>query len=345
MKISDELISIVVPIYKVPTKYLKNNIENLMNQTYKNIEIILVDDGSPDDCGKICEFYAEKDKRFKVIHQKNKGLSGARNTGFLSATGSWIMFVDGDDFIELNACEKLSELINDKIDVIYFQAYRVVGDLKSKIYNRNCDFKELEYSSVESLNYFKKMTLNYNAHISTAWGKLYRYNFLKDNNILHDEILKQGAEGIEFCIHLLNKKPKLKYSNLFLYNYIYNNESISSYSSNDNNYFVLKCFNKIKNEIDIDDNELIFWFYNRMNYVIITSIVNGYFSPRNKENFSDQISDTKKYLSESLVYETLSKGNYDYLDFKRKVLLFFIKRRMWLLLKIVQKLRKIRIVK
>ena len=82
-----------------------------------------------------------------------------------------------------------------------------------------------------------------------------------------------------------------------------------------------------------------------MNYVIITSIVNGYFSPRNKENFSNQISDTKKYLSESLVYETLSKGNYDYLDFKRKVLLFFIKRRMWLLLKIVQKIRKIRIVK
>jgi len=88
-------ISIIVPIYKVPEQYLRKCIESVMSQTLTDIEILLVDDGSPDKCGNICDEYAKKDSRIKVIHKKNGGLSSARNAGFLEATGKWIMFVDG----------------------------------------------------------------------------------------------------------------------------------------------------------------------------------------------------------------------------------------------------------
>ena len=90
-------ISIIVPIYNVE-KYIRKCIESIINQTYRNIEIILVDDGSPDNCGKICDEYAKKDSRVKVIHKKNGGLSDARNKGTEVATGEYIMYVDSDDY-------------------------------------------------------------------------------------------------------------------------------------------------------------------------------------------------------------------------------------------------------
>ncbi|OUQ56652.1 hypothetical protein B5E58_10530, partial [Tyzzerella sp. An114] len=93
-------ISVIVPIYNVE-KYLNRCVDSIINQTYKNLEIILVDDGSPDNCGKICDEYAKKDNRIKVVHKENGGVSSARNVGLNIATGDYIGFVDGDDWIDL----------------------------------------------------------------------------------------------------------------------------------------------------------------------------------------------------------------------------------------------------
>lgn len=100
------LITVVVPIYKVEA-YLDECVQSILNQTYYNLEIILVDDGSPDRCGKMCDEYAEKDVRVKVIHQKNKGLSGARNSAVDIATGEYITFVDSDDYLKEDMIEVL----------------------------------------------------------------------------------------------------------------------------------------------------------------------------------------------------------------------------------------------
>ena len=91
-----DLISVIVPVYKVE-KYLDRCVESIVNQTYRNLEIILVDDGSPDNCGAMCDVWAAKDSRIKVIHKKNGGLSDARNAGMAVSTGQYIGFVDGDD--------------------------------------------------------------------------------------------------------------------------------------------------------------------------------------------------------------------------------------------------------
>lgn len=102
----NNLISVIVPVYKVE-EYLCECLDSIINQTYKNLEIILVDDGSPDNCGKICDDYALKDSRIKVIHQQNGGLSAARNAGLDIAAGDYIGFVDSDDYIDLNMYEEL----------------------------------------------------------------------------------------------------------------------------------------------------------------------------------------------------------------------------------------------
>ncbi len=112
------LISVIVPIYKVE-KYLCKCVDSLINQTYKNLEIILVDDGSPDNCPQICDDYSKKDGRIKVIHKKNGGLSDARNAGVKIATGEYVSFIDSDDWVETQMLEKMFTRINkDKSDVV-----------------------------------------------------------------------------------------------------------------------------------------------------------------------------------------------------------------------------------
>ena len=113
----DYLISIIVPVYKVE-KYLQECVTSIQNQTYRNLEIILVDDGSPDKSGKLCNEYAKRDSRIKVIHKVNGGLSSARNAGLKIAKGEYIGFVDSDDYIRKNMYEKLLDAcIQNKTEI------------------------------------------------------------------------------------------------------------------------------------------------------------------------------------------------------------------------------------
>lgn len=116
-----ELVSIIVPVYKVE-EYLPRCVDSLLKQTYKNIEIILVDDGSPDGCGKLCDDYAARDSRVKVIHKKNGGLSDARNVAIPKACGEYIVFVDSDDWVSKYYVGHLYEAIKKTMLI-----WRLVG--------------------------------------------------------------------------------------------------------------------------------------------------------------------------------------------------------------------------
>lgn len=118
------LVSIIIPVYKVE-KELGRCVDSVLCQTLGDIEVILVDDGSPDDCPRICDDYALADSRVKVVHKQNGGLSDARNFGLAEATGDYIMFVDSDDSIELDACERLLRLATDSHADIVLGDWRV----------------------------------------------------------------------------------------------------------------------------------------------------------------------------------------------------------------------------
>ena len=120
LAMTNPLITIVVPIYKVE-KYLGRCIDSLVAQTYPNIEIILADDGSPDRCGAICDEYAQKDSRIKVIHQENKGVAAARNAALDIAQGEYIMFVDSDDYVDSNRMPTWSSLGTEDSSTVSLQ--------------------------------------------------------------------------------------------------------------------------------------------------------------------------------------------------------------------------------
>ncbi len=122
------LVSVVVPVYNVEP-YLRRCLDSIVGQTYRNIEIILVDDGSPDACGRICEEYAANDTRIRVIHQENRGLSGARNSGMDAATGEYLMFIDSDDLIDFTMAEKMVNKAKETdADVVQCRFYFLKDD-------------------------------------------------------------------------------------------------------------------------------------------------------------------------------------------------------------------------
>ena len=220
-------ISVIIPVYKVE-KYLDKCVESVINQTYKNLEIILVDDGSPDACPKMCDDWAKKDKRIKVIHKQNGGVSSTRNIGLKNATGDYIAFVDADDYIEKEMYEKLINAINEnKADLAfcYFNnVYEDSGAIK-KVYEKN--LKTLGENL--SFDYFLKVgSKNNKDYLETEniMGNVWRILFAREllENVSFNENLTI-CEDLIFVTEVLKKKPKVCVVEDYLYNYVQRNTS------------------------------------------------------------------------------------------------------------------------
>lgn len=333
-------ISIIVPIYKVPEQFLRKCIESIIVQTLTDIEILLVDDGSPDKCGIICDEYAKKDSRIKVIHKKNGGLSSARNAGFLEATGKWIMFVDGDDWIEPDMCETMYKLGEEK--KVQLVMCGMVKEYSHSIYRYKYYLQENKIYSGDECKWLQAQILNFNGNIATAYSKLISRKLLADNNILHDEVLRQGAEGIEFNLRLFDKLESAVFIDKPFYHYIYNDKSISASHDEENHEYVVKCFEKIKNFIESSKNKerLLPWLNNRLLYVIITTAISGYFNPTNTEPYADKKRKYAAYLEKPIIKEALKTKNLDGLSMQRKIVLWMIKHRMFWMLNLMGIIRK-----
>ena len=159
-----DLVSIIVPIYKVE-QYLERCIESIVNQTYKNIEIILVDDGSPDQCPKICDEWAKKDSRIKVVHKQNGGLSDARNAGLEIATGKYVVFIDSDDYIHLQFVEALYKTAQEQNADIVSCEYEKVVDEKTENWTKEYLIQDIKAKQV-STDCWEETKIY-------AWNKLY----------------------------------------------------------------------------------------------------------------------------------------------------------------------------
>ncbi len=211
----NSLITIIVPVYKVE-KYIHKCINSIINQTYTNLQIILVDDGSPDRCGEICDEYAKKDSRIEVIHKKNGGLSDARNVGIRRAKGKYIGFVDSDDYIKEDMYENLSNYIEEnQADVAICNFYDVI-DGKDIIKNANNGTEE--YNKLEIL---KEILLD-NKIQSYAWNKIYKRE-------LFDGIeypLGRKYEDIGTTFYILEKCNKVIVSGKPEYYYLTREDSI-----------------------------------------------------------------------------------------------------------------------
>lgn len=211
------LISVIVPVYKVEP-YLRRCVDSILSQTYTHLEIFLVDDGSPDNCGKICDEYAQKDNRIKVIHKKNGGLSDARNVAIDVAKGEYITFVDSDDFIACDYVETLYNLV---------EKYQCkVGVAWLRIFHEGCEaginqppYIEKVFDRIEGIEKMFYQEL----FDTAAWGKIY-----------HRSLFKTGIrypfgliyEDLPTTYLLFLQADKIAFCNRVIYNYLLRANSI-----------------------------------------------------------------------------------------------------------------------
>jgi glycosyltransferase EpsJ len=333
-------VSIIVPIYKVPEKFLRQCIKSLMKQTMRNIEIILVDDGSPDDCGLICDEYSKLDSRIKVIHKENAGLSAARNSGFFASTGEFITFVDGDDWLSPEACETAYKFALEKrVQLVFWDQITEYPNSSRIVLTDNKGSYLFEGKECRQL---QARVLDFNGKIAQAFSKLINREYLVKYNIIHNEELKQGAEGIVFNIKLFEHLESAYYVSLPLYHYVYNSSSISHSHNEDNYYLIVKCFKEIWNFIQTSENKssLTKNFNNRLLYFIITTGISGYFNPENKDKYKTKVSQYKKFLEQPILVEAMKNADKQGLSFIRKLILKSVDLKVFWTIALLGKIRR-----
>lgn len=214
------LISVIVPVYNVG-KYLKESIESIQRQTYENLQIILVDDGSTDDSGDICDFYAERDSRIEVIHQENQGITYTRKVGLKKAKGTYIGFVDGDDTIDECMyeflCKKLEESDADFIHSGYYENNREIIPFKDGV-------MELYESKGKFLC---TSVLGETAYLTPSiWSKLFRADFIRNCFSKVPDKISYGEDFISLCVCVLEAKRFVLLAKAY-YHYRIRNDSLT----------------------------------------------------------------------------------------------------------------------
>lgn len=221
----ENMISIIVPVYKIKEAYLRKCIESLIDQERNDYRIILIDDGSPDNCGDICDEYAAKNHIISVIHQNNAGVSEARNTGIKATQTKWLTFVDADDWVENDYITTLYGVISGEAsgaDMIMFDYIREYLNFQSKEHLRVVEgflnAKQLEI--VHRAPFYKLIQDGkFNPYtVIGLWDKVYRTEFLRRNNIWFIPEAKKGQDRL-LNADALNATDKIFYLNKTLYHY------------------------------------------------------------------------------------------------------------------------------
>lgn len=223
------LISIIVPVYKVEP-YLRRCLDSIVNQTYANLEIILVDDGSPDNCPQICEEYAVNDNRIVVIHKENGGLSDARNAGLDICSGEYISFVDSDDWVENEYILYLVENALSTNSDITIVNHDLVWD------NHQSKSEPFESCIIDGKKVFRKIILSQTTHLGISWGKLYKKNILEGERFPVGKTQEDNYTSYKF----IYKANRICCVDRVLYHYFQREHSISKTDTSNNFMDVVK---------------------------------------------------------------------------------------------------------
>lgn len=216
----DKKVSMILPIYNVED-YLEKCVESVRNQTYKNLQIILVDDGAKDSCPHICDRLAQEDSRIKVIHKENGGLSSARNAGYKAADGDYLMYIDSDDVIKPDIVEKcIVRARQENADMVIF-GYEKVDEIGHVL--ETCTWGDKVLNHNEMIEYLyegiTQMSFGY------AWNKLYKKSVLDESGVLADsEIIDR--EDLVYNMELLPYLRKVVYLDYAGYEYLQRNSSL-----------------------------------------------------------------------------------------------------------------------
>ncbi|MBE7081789.1 MAG: glycosyltransferase family 2 protein [Clostridiales bacterium] len=328
------LFSIIVPVYKVE-KYLKCCIESILTQSQSDFEVILVDDGSPDNSPQICDEYAEKDKRVKVVHKQNGGLVSARKAGLKASSGEYIVNIDGDDYIKQGYLEEFATAIEKHNADIVCLSY--IEDADGKIKN-SLEFDGLEgYYDREKLEReifpFLLKRIDGKSFPSTICMKAFRKSIFEPIQMSVDDDIVMGEDYacVKPCVF---KASSIYISNKCLYGYRFNPRSITKNKKAFDLYGVEKRINVIKKHVNIDEFD-----FKAQSYRLIThSLFNAVCSQFNRdEKYSVIKGDILKALKLPMYDEAVK--NCITTNKKLKLAKFLLKHKLMFLIKIISRVR------
>ncbi len=231
----EQLISVIIPVYKVES-FLHRCVDSVIKQTYRNIEIILVNDGSPDNCPKICDEYAKLDDRIKVVHKQNGGLSSARNAGIEVAKGEYITFVDSDDFVSENFIESLySAIVSSAADISVGDAVFVYSDKTPEERNEEIVFKS--YSPFEAVRAMLLQEPFSNSACAKLFSKKFFANRRFTNGILY--------EDFDIIFPIVFESEKVVFNSAAEYYYYQNPQSIMHEKIDERHLILLDLSDKL----------------------------------------------------------------------------------------------------
>lgn len=313
----EDLISIIVPIYNAEN-YLKECLDSLIKQTYTNLEIILINDGSDDDSLSICREYEKTDNRIVVIDKKNEGVSAARNDGLKISKGEWISFVDADDYVDLNFCEIMHKnAIAHNVNYVVCGYYRKYDDNLETVvrFDRDTIFNSNEYLL---------KILNVQNGFGFCHMKLIHKNVILEHRF--DKDLKVGEDAL-FNMKISSRISKALYISKPLYYYRFNSNSVvrkfdEKYAKKYLDSMIL-AKEYLKNQFY--DKKIKQGFYNYVSYHVLLILVNYCFNPSNKNNYRSM----KDVLANELFKESIEYSNYDDLSITRKITLATLKYRLY----------------
>lgn len=337
-------ISIIVPVYNVKKEYFDKCIKSLTAQSFNNIEIILINDGSTNNSGELCDYYASKDTRIKVFHQCNRGVSVARNKGIDEANGEWITFVDPDDWVDINMCKNLAENIDDKLDILIFTHAEVYSNKTINKYWGEEDIYNLKF---EEHSLLQKGILNYSGefmpiYFGAVWGNLYKKEFIDKNNIKFVEGLTKAQDTI-FNLYALEYAKNVKYINKILYYYRHNEESVCyRFNPNIDNALVsllkqIEIF-LIKFNKDIEFTDA---YHLKVLVTIMENLKLNYFHKENSLGYREIRKKINELIEREPYKKILRKENYRNAGYKKKLIVFSIQNKLILLLKLMFKCNSI----
>lgn len=329
------LISIIVPVYNVE-EYLPKCLDSIVNQTYKNLEIILVDDGSTDNSSKICDKYGEKDKRIKVIHKENAGVVEARISGVNNSSANYIMFIDSDDFIDTKMIKTMwDSMTYTNVDLVccqYFDYYDENTIIESPVR------PEIGLYNKEKIENLLKYNFLYDSRTGIAGYNL----FLCTKIIKKDKVLQclekgkglfYGEDQVSILCLLYNIDNMLILSDYLYYYRKRIGQATATYKS-DLWINMDLCFKKL---IDIDRKNFLEYQIAPRSFSMYCMLINMLFK---EKSYNYSINEIKKYKNLSFC-QNLNRVNYGSLNLKKYLQYFFIKNEFWLLYYISYKLNKI----
>lgn len=340
------LVSVVLPIYNVE-KYLERCILSVVNQTYRNLEIILVDDGSPDGCPEICDAWARKDSRIKVVHKKNAGLGYARNTGIEHATGEYICFFDSDDYVELNTVELcVDAAVSQNADIVCFgnDVRLQTGEL---LYTRIPTPPKSVYADQEVRDIAMPNVLSYHAETGedwnfamSAWSSMYSVQTIRKSGwrfVSEREII---SEDIYSVLDFYQYVQKMVVVPQALYHYITNPVSLSRVYRKDR-YEKLKFLAEKLTELSVEMGsedilrERIFCIFLGLTLGVLKQIASVQMTKKEKRE------ELLRILNDDYLQFVLREYNYLAEGIQKKTMYWAMANKRWLVCYMLLKIRSV----